>query len=75
MRGVFLGRSVKSAAVHTAESLAACRTLIPVETDSSSLSLLVGAAADLSSPVPRKKALYSELPKPTRIGHSIGHQV
>jgi len=33
------------------------------------------AAGDLSSPVPREKALYSELPQPTRIGHSIGHQV
>jgi len=35
----------------------------------------MGAAADLRSPVPREKALYSELPKPTRIGHSIGYQV
>jgi hypothetical protein len=35
----------------------------------------MGAAGDLSSPVPWEKALYSELPKPTRIGHSIGHQV
>ena len=35
----------------------------------------MGAATDLSSPVPWEKALYSELPKPTRIGHSIGHQV
>jgi hypothetical protein len=35
----------------------------------------MGAAADLSSPVPRKKALYSELPKPTGIGHSMGHQI
>jgi hypothetical protein len=35
----------------------------------------MGAAADLSPPVPREKALYSELPKPTGIGHSIGHKV
>ena len=35
----------------------------------------MGAAGDLSSPVPWEKALYSELPKPTRIGHSIGHWV
>ena len=35
----------------------------------------MGAPADLSSPVPREKALYSKLPKPTRIGHSIGHQI
>jgi hypothetical protein len=35
----------------------------------------MGAPADLSSPVPREKALYSELPKPTRIGHSMGHQI
>src|SRR6476646_7036717 len=27
------------------------------------------------SPVPWEDAFYSELPKPTRIGHSIGHQV
>jgi hypothetical protein len=25
--------------------------------------------------VPREKALYSELPKPNRIGHCIGHQI
>ena len=35
----------------------------------------MGAAGDLSSPVAWEKALYSELPKPTRIGHSIGHWV
>jgi hypothetical protein len=35
----------------------------------------MGAASDLRSPVPRDKALYSELPKPTRIGHSMGHQI
>jgi hypothetical protein len=39
------------------------------------LFLLMGAATDLSPPVPREKALHSELPKPTGIGHSIGHQV
>ena len=27
------------------------------------------------SPVPWEDAFYSELPKPTRISHSIGHQV
>ena len=27
------------------------------------------------SPVPWEDAFYRELPKPTRIGHSIGHQV
>jgi hypothetical protein len=27
------------------------------------------------SPVPWEDAFYGELPKPTRIGHSIGHQV
>jgi hypothetical protein len=27
------------------------------------------------SPVPWEDAFYSELPKPTRIGHSIGHQL
>jgi hypothetical protein len=25
--------------------------------------------------VPREKALYSKLPKPNGIGHSIGHQI
>ena len=29
----------------------------------------------LSSPVSWEKALYSELPKPTRFGDSIGHEV
>ena len=46
---------------------------VSLGTDSSSL--LMRAAVDLSSPVPWEKTFYGELPKPTRISHSIGHQV